>query len=317
MKRIIFMLMLASLVMQATAQNAFRGKVIKVTGTRLTHPLVQRWIDEFTRLHPGIAIQLNSKIPADSADIVIASYTLRPGDVKEGRVGIALNRYIQLPVINKQHKKVEALQAKGFTDADFRRIYFSDGDNPIAHFSVYKREKPACASIAFANHFGNEQKDIKGFGVNGDDRDLLNAVKRDSNGISYNNLGFIYDLKSRRVVDSIAIVPIDFNENGQIDASEQIYGTLDSVLLFAEKTPDAKLVSEHVNVIIHKTSPDKNVIDFLQWVLTKGQRFNHAYGFINLEPSIIQAETKKLSSLTAVHACTNTGQLVKSRFAVK
>jgi phosphate transport system substrate-binding protein len=118
-------------------------------------------------------------------------------------------------------------------------------------------------------------------------------------------------------VDSIAIVPIDFNENGRIDASEQIYGTLDSVLQFAEKTPHPKLLIEHVNVIIRKSDPDNEVIGFLQWVLGKGQRFNHAYGFINLETSTIQTSTKRLTALTPAHACTNTGQLAKSRFAIK
>jgi phosphate transport system substrate-binding protein len=317
MKRITLVFLLASLAMQAAAQKISQGRVIKITGTRLTHPLVQRWIDEYSKQHPGIVIQLTSKIPADSADIVIASYSLKPADVKEGRVAVALNRYIQLPVINKQHNQVGALQSKGFTDADFRRIYFAnDNTGPLAQFAVYKREKPACASIAFANHFGNEQKDIKGIGVNGDDRDLLNAVKRDSNGISYNNLGFIYDLKNRRIVDSIAVVPIDFNENGRIDDKEQIYGTLDQVLQFAEKTPNPKLLIEHVNVIIRKNE-DSNVVGFLQWILTKGQQFNHAYGFIGLEPSVIQAETRLLTSLLPAHACVNSGQLIKSRFAVK
>jgi ABC-type phosphate transport system substrate-binding protein len=193
MKRIIVMLLLASLGMKAAAQNRSNGKVIKITGTRLAHPIVQRWIDEYTKLYPGIVIQINSKTPADSADIVIASYALKPGDVKEGRVGIALTRYIQLPVIN----------------------------------------------------------------------------------------------------------------------------TLDSVLLFAEKKHNTKLLSEHVNVIIRKNNPGEQVIGFLQWVLTKGQKYNHAYGFINLEATEIQAETKLLSSLTAIHACTNSGQLIKSRFAVK
>jgi phosphate transport system substrate-binding protein len=141
-------------------------------------------------------------------------------------------------------------------------------------------------------------------------------VKRDSNGISYNNLGFIYDLKSRRIVDSIAVVPIDFNENGRIDDKEQIYGTLDQVLQFAEKTPNPKLLIEHVNVIIRKNE-DSNVVGFLQWILTKGQQFNHAYGFIGLEPSVIQTETRLLTSLLPAHACVKSGQLIKSRFAVK
>jgi phosphate transport system substrate-binding protein len=317
MKKILFLIIPGILAIQTIAQKTSARKVIKITGTRLAFPLVQRWIDEYKKQHPEVIMQLSSKIPADSADVLIASYNLRAGDVKDGRAAIALTRYVQLPVINSQSNAVTTLQSKGFTDTDFSRIYFGNDNNQLYHFSVYKREKPACASIAFANHFGNEQKDIKGIGVTGDDKDLLNAVKKDTNGISYNNLGFIYDLKSRRVVDSIAIVPIDFNQNGQIDASEQIYGTLDNVLEFSEKTKNSKLMIEQVNVVFHKDNPDKNVIAFLQWVLTKGQRYNHDFGFINLDAATIQTGTKLLSSFTATHACTASGQLIKNRFAVR
>jgi phosphate transport system substrate-binding protein len=277
------------------------SRTIRITGTRLTYPLVQRWIDEYTKVHPGVKIIVSSKIPADSADIIIASHILRQGDVKEDREAIALSRYVQLPVISSRRSDVAVLQAKGFNDGAFRQVYFSDSSIVGAaagnyHFAVYKREKPACASIAFANHFGSEQKDIKGIGVAGDDRDLLEAVKKDTNGISYNNLGFIYDIKTRRVVDSIAIIPIDLNGNGKTDADENIYGTLDEVVAFVEKTHHPRIPLENVNVLFRKGNPDKEVYGFLKWALVEGQAFNHEYGFINIDTSVAQTEGQLLAS---------------------
>jgi hypothetical protein len=38
---------------------------------------------------------------------------------------------------------------------------------------------------------------------------LSAAVKNDVNGISYNNLALIYDLQTRKVADSIAVIPVD------------------------------------------------------------------------------------------------------------
>src|SRR5438105_2834847 len=129
MKKIIFFTMLLWPIIQVAAQNASTGKTIKITGTRLAHPIVQRWIDEYTKLHPGVKIVVSPKIPADSADILIASYKLRPGDVKEGKANIALTRYVQLPVVNNRSSNVAALQLKGFTQQDFRRVYFADSSN--------------------------------------------------------------------------------------------------------------------------------------------------------------------------------------------
>lgn len=295
-RKLLSLLMLIMPAMLAVGQGSPVSKPIRITGTRFTYSIFQKWIDEYIKIHPGVQVVLNSKIPADSADIVIASYALKPQLIKEGHTAIAVTRYAQLPVVSSRRSDVAALQSKGFNEAAFRQIYFADSTgNPSLnyHFAVYKREKPACASRAFANHFGNEQKDIRGIGVNGDDRDLLDAVKKDSNGISYNNLGFIYDIQTRRVIDSIAIVPIDLNNNGKIDNDEKIYGSLDEVLNFIEHTKHPKIPAENVNVIIRKDA-GKEVTRLLQWILTKGQQYNHEYGFLNLDASLVQSEQRLL-----------------------
>jgi len=269
----------AGLSLLATAQGQ-PGSVIRITGTRLVYPLFQKWADEYTKLHPGTRF-IVSKAPADSADLVIVSHKLGANDVKEGWTSMVVARYVQLPVVNDRRRDVAALQSKGFDDPTFRQVYFSDPSG-LFQYTVYKRQQPACASISFANHFGSEQKDIKGVGVAGDDKDLLNAVKRDTNGISYNNLGFLYDLKTRRPVDSIAIIPIDLNGNGKIDQEESFYGSLDQVIDVVEKTHHPKIPLEDVHVLFRENAGNKDLIAFLQWAVTKGQAYDHAYGFINL-----------------------------------
>lgn len=206
--------LLLSLAAGLSILTAVQGQpvtTIRITGTRLAYPLFRKWAAEYTKLHPGLNFVIG-KFSTDSADLLIVSHRLGSNDTKDGWTSLVVTRYVQLPVINSHRKDVAALQSKGFDDSAFRRVYFTDKGvkTPSPYqFTVYKRQQPACASISFANHFGNEQKDIKGIGVTGDDKDLLTAVKNDTGGISYNNLGFLYDLSSRKLVDSIAIIPID------------------------------------------------------------------------------------------------------------
>ncbi|MBY0424244.1 MAG: hypothetical protein K2Q22_01295, partial [Cytophagales bacterium] len=108
--------------------------------------------------------------------------------------------------------------------------------------------------------------------------------------LSYNNLGFIYDLKTRKVVDSVAVIPIDLNENGKVDADEQIYNSLDDVLSYIERTNDPKIPVEGVNVIFNKSSKNTAAAVFLNWILTEGQKFNHEYGFLNLKDESISRQ---------------------------
>jgi len=285
---------LITLSMIASIGGYSQQSTIRIAGTRLTYPLFQKWIDEYSKQHPNLHFILNSKQPADSVDISIVSHRLAVVDIKAGKTAITVSRYVQLPVVNSNRADVATLQEKGFNEASFKQVYFGETSNSniasYAVFTVYKRKQNACASQSFANHFGSEQKDIKGVPVVGDDKDLLNALKQDVNGISYNNLGFIYDLKTRKLIDSIAIVPIDFNENGKIDADEKIYGTLDNVLAYAEKTNSPKLLIEEVHILYNQNNPNKEVASFLKWILIKGQQYNHEYGFINL-----LADTRKQS----------------------
>ncbi len=284
MKKIIVSTIVLLIILTFGLQS--NAQTIRIAGTRLTYPLFQKWIDEYSRQHPNLHFILNSKQPADSVDISIVSHRLATTDIKAGKTAISISRYVQLPVVNSNRSDVATLQEKGFNDATFKQVYFGETSTSNiasdAVFTVYKRKQNACASQSFANHFGSEQKDIKGVPIVGDDKDLLNAVKQDVNGISYNNLGFIYNLKTRKLIDSIAIVPIDFNENGKIDTNERIYGTLDDVLTYAEKTNNPKLLIEEVHVLYNKNNPNKEVANFLKWILINGQQYNHEYGFINL-----------------------------------
>lgn len=315
MKNIFLLLLLAAFSVTTIAQPA---ATIRISGTRFTFPVFKKWISEYRAFHPEVNIVVSSSIPADSIDIFIASHILKPGDIKKGQTSIAIARYVQVPIVNNERKNLKSLCEKGLTDAAFRQIYFTDKpsstNNFNSPFTVYKRQKAACSSVSFANHFGSEHKDIKGIGVPGDDQDLLESVKKDTNAISYNSLGIIYNIRTRKINDSIAIIPIDLNENGKVDANEKIYETVDDVMAFVEKTNHPKIPVENVNVIFSKTINRKAVTDFLEWVITKGQQFNHEYGLLYLPAATAQEQQKLLTALsTALKSCTPSFAKLKNR----
>ncbi len=308
-RKMILVFCILSLSVFVQAQQTVNNPVIKITGTRFTYPLLQKWIDEYGKIVPSVKIIIEARIPADSADILIASHVLRQGDVKEGYNSVTLNRYILLPVVNSSRSDLAALQKKGITTEALRTIFFSaEKESPITNneWIVYKREKPSCSSIAFANYFGNEQKDILGIPVPGDDRDLLSVIKREPSAISYNSSAVIYDIKTRKVADSVAIVPIDLNNNGIIDGKEKIYSTLDDLLGYTEKNNDPAIPVDRVHAIYKKDS-EKYVRDFLDWIIEKGNLYNHQYGFLQLPEGINPFGEKKQTVLTQ-HSCTTPGR---------
>jgi len=296
MKRIFYLSLLVSASLAANAQ-----KKLYISGTRLTRPLVEKWAEEFNKTQKDVVVAwAGREVPSDSVTLRILAFQLGAKDLKPHQSSIVITRYIQLPIANSQRPNLNELQTKGFTEADFKKVYFSTepglvavGSSPIV---VYKRDKPACAAISFAGHYSSDPNKAPGVGVTGDDKDLSRAVKKDKNGISYNNLGFVYDLKTRKVSDSLAVIPLDLNENGKVDADEQIYETLDEVISYTEKTNNPKIPTEGVNVVFNKETKNPNERKFLNWVLTEGQKFNNAFGFLNQTSQGLEVQKSTLAS---------------------
>jgi phosphate transport system substrate-binding protein len=256
-------------------------KVI-VTGTRFTYPVIAKWISEFKKTHPNVSIQLAplGSPAADSANLKIVSHDIAKADLKEGEHYIALAKYGLLPIANTKSPLVTQYKDKGLQEKDIEELFFTEHIGQKNNYVVYTREQKSCAPISFASNFGHAFTDLYGIKVRGDDKALLTALQKDSLGISYNNLGYVYDVNTRKLVDRIAVLPVDLNHNGRIDADESFYTSLDEVIAKYECTYTTLLATEDVNVVYAKTpSPDRDL--FLHWVLNEGQQYNHVVGFLN------------------------------------
>ncbi len=295
MKKIFFLFVSGIILINSHAQTT---DVIKITGTKFPFEIMQQWIDVYSKTYPAIHFELSKAIPSDSADLMIAAHGFRQGELKDNEVAIAINRYAQLPIANSNRSDLKTLQQKGFTQQDLKNIYFNAQQNKTDGLNepvtIYRRDKNVCASRSFSENVTGKQLDVAGELVNGDDRALSNAVKNDVNGISYNNLGLIYNIKTRKVADSIAVIPIDLNENGKIDTDENIYATLDNVLDFLSTSTNNNIPQDNVNIVFNKNTISKNALNFLSWIITQGQQYNRSYGFLNLDETIIQQEQQQL-----------------------
>lgn len=298
LRKISLVVVLISLTFYANAQST----LIKITGTKFPFEIMQYWIDAYSKTHPGIEFKLSKAIPLDSADLMIAAHAFHVDELSNEQIIIAVNRYAQLPIVNSSRKDLHDLQQRGFTQQDLKNIYFNAQQNKTDVLSepvtIYRRDKNVCASRSFAENVTGNQLDIAGILVSGDDRALSAAVKNDVNGLSYNNLGLIYDLKTRKVVDSITVIPVDLNGNGKIDADENIYTTLDDVLNYLSKSGNNIIPQDNVNIVINKNKTSLAALDFLKWVITNGQQYNRAYGFLSLDKTIAEEEHQLLTLIS-------------------
>ena len=133
-----------------------------------------------------------------------------------------------------------------------------------------------------------------GLGVNGDPG-VADAVRRNVEGIGFNNLGFVYEMQTRKIYPGLDVIPIDLNENGIIDPDENFYGSMDSVM---KAINDGKYPSPPARdlYLVSGGKPDKMLVKvFLKWILSEGQKYVNEAGYVSIKPEQIKSELQKLN----------------------
>jgi phosphate transport system substrate-binding protein len=290
-------------VMAATAQTKDNGKVI-ITGTKFTFPLINEWIKGFQQKYPDVSIGILQKDadPSEPANLFISGHALAPSEIKTNYHLLKVARYAILPITNEQNPWLKTVASTGIDKEKMKSIFFkkqneaTDDHAEVAKknvsLAIYTREQKGCAPIAFANYYNLKQENITGKQLQGDDKVLLQAITDDKNGITYNNLGYIYDLTTRKVPSPIAVVPIDQNGNGKLDASEKIYDNLDGLITAIESGKTTQIPVEYITLAVPNqiSTANKNLKLFADYVLAEGQKQNRPYGFLGLLPQDNQQE---------------------------
>ena len=282
---------IAALIMcclHSTAGN--NTQVITIAGTQFTYPLIQKWITEYARVNPELKFKLiNDQDNTDKADIKIIAHTPEKGELAENKSLINVGRLAILPIINENNPLFSKEVKKGIKRDGLRAIFMKDDTDLNSgeekskepEYTVYTKTPQSCSAKVISSYLGHPSDDLKGIFVTGDDSYLISSLLEDSTGVSYNNLGLIYDLKNRFPVHGIKVLPIDLNNNGRLDKEEQLYSNLDEVISFLELSKNTSIPTDNVSFVVDSKSVNPEISNFINWVKASGQEFNHQFGFLN------------------------------------
>jgi phosphate transport system substrate-binding protein len=119
-------------------------------------------------------------------------------------------------------------------------------------------------------------------------------VKTDRLGIGYNNIGFAYDAMTGKPLDGLAIIPLDLNDNGRVDADEQLYATRDTITNAINTGKYPSPPARELNLVA-KDSFSGPALQFVRWILTDGQQYVQESGYIALPQERIDQQLNKLT----------------------
>jgi phosphate transport system substrate-binding protein len=283
------------------------NKKVVITGARFTYPLVQRWIDQYNEANPfvEVVIEPRSTTDPDKYDLLIEAYELND-DVREEREFLSFGRYALLPIANDKSQFARIYSDKGLTKELIQQIFFHDiyaekekQKEIKAPYTVYTRLQKAGAPTTFAKYFGYDQQSIKGKAIAGADEHLIKALLKDTTAISYNNAGLIYDLKTRKALPGIAILPVDTDDNGRVSNEEKERLTLDDLISKLEKGELENIPVEHLHLSIKKRGYNPEALKFLLFVIQNGQNDLHQFGFLTPDQRRFENERERFEHMAS------------------
>jgi phosphate transport system substrate-binding protein len=285
---------------------------ISISGAFALYPLTVKWAEDFKKLHPGVNIDISAggagkgmaDVLSGMVDLAMFSREVSQEEVDKGAWKLAVAKDAVFATINSTNPAIKEVLEKGLTRGQFQRLYSTEvpkkwndftGLNSNEKINVYTRSDACGAAAMWASFFEKEQEDLKGVGVFGDPG-IADAVKKDPHGVGFNNLIYVYDSKTKRIVDGLEIIPIDRNENRIIDPEEDFYASMDSAMIAIKEGKYPSPPARSLYLIAKGLPTDEVLLSFLVYILNEGQLVISQAGYVQLDELILQKEKEKLNS---------------------
>ncbi len=293
--RQIFSVILLTAFSSSYAANESQN-VITVTTPKFGSALVETWIEKYTETHPDVHVRIVSD--NGQADLKFVSDTQE--DASEENIAY-VGRYALLPVSTTENTQYEKLSRKRLDEKGLKNLFFQKDElqkienqqnekSPLEKLTVYSGTGRNSGSNAFASHFGYQTSQFRGKRIAGDDIYLLSAINKDHTGVTFNNLAYIYDLQNRKLKSNLFLIPLDIKKE-QRDVLDN--GDLDETLQLLENN-NVELVP--LSKVGFTYDGKDTVVEFLRWIVSEGQQYNHGFGFLTLDEKSARKELRQLDN---------------------
>ena len=287
----VFVLITIGIIPKVSAESvetSNKKEVVTIESTRFAIPLVEKWVNEYEEMHPGVDIILvDSKNSDEAADLSLVSYIEKDNSNSKNGDLINAGRFALLPITNADNPYLNELNKKRLNSKSITDLFFEKGDiEKITDSSkelkyevtIYSGNNSDSFAEAFASHFGYLKADLKGRKISGDDIFLINAIQKDNEGVTFNNLSYIFDINTRNLKDGVAIIPLDIKKEQREILNE---ANVDKTITLLENEKIPLIPIENIGFISEKGN--KEAQKFIEWVLSDGQKYNREFGFLKAE----------------------------------
>jgi phosphate transport system substrate-binding protein len=274
--------------------------------------MMVKWAEEYNKVNPNVKIDVSGggagKGMTDAlngmVDLGMVSRDISPDEASQGAVWVAVTKDAVVVTASADNPVLADLKSKGVNQSVFRQIFVNGSVKTWGQvagrpevtdtITVYTRSDACGAADVWAKYLGYKQENLQGVGIFGDPG-VADAVKSDSKGIGYNNIGFAYDANTGKPLDGLAIIPLDKNDNGKVDPDEQVYATRSDIVSAINTGQYPSPPARELNIVA-KGGFTGATEKFVRWILTDGQQYVEESGYIALPKERIQEQLGKMDT---------------------
>ena len=279
-----------------TSSGQGEKPAIAISASQIALPLLEKWCHEYAKINTGVTFKFLGNNSSEKADLTLSeSKPDGKGNGTELKI-VNVGRMAVLPVTNSNNKQIAKRLKNGIGQEELKNLFLpseSEIKEDNSSFTVYTYSSKSTIATVFTDHFDLTGIELTGVTVTGDDKYLIESVLGDSTGISFSNLGLIYDLTSRKPLTGLKILPVELDRDGKWKKDKLVYDNLDQIITYLESTKNQTIPTGNINLGFQSHGTKPEVSDFVGWVVSSGQQYNHQFGFLKSTAQISSALTLK------------------------
>ena len=284
---------------QTTTQQVQVESDVTVVATPEVYQLAKEWARDYNTNHPGNEISViregSGNIPEDK---LLGTITTERSAVDNDKWKVNLCRQLMVPVIHANNPHLSTLKSTGISRGDLAKMFRTA--NPVWHIEgaenteaklLLPSDKAQLQQIAtFTGQDINTELHHRFDGSHS----LITALQQDKTSLAFLPLKDVVDEGNNSLIDYLHFLPIDRNNNGQLDYMEDIYSSVSAFSrgVWIGKYPKTLCCNVYFTA---SERPDKSrEKTFISYLLTKGQDNLANHGYSNLAYHERQKELQQL-----------------------
>jgi phosphate transport system substrate-binding protein len=281
---------------------------ISISGAFALYPIVVLWSEDFKKIHPNVRFNVSAggagkgiaDVLTNMVDIGLVSRDIHQQELDKGAFPVHVAKDAVVGTLNSNHPNIDLIKQRGFTQEELENIFvhskyklWSDIDSRFVKqpLQVYVRSDAAGAAETWAKFFGQRQEDLKGVGIFGDP-----GVAQAPYAIGFNNINYVFNLKTKKATENLALIPIDVNKDGRIDSLESFYSDLDDLTNAVATNKYPSPPARDLTFVIRNDKQTKLLKEFIRFVLAKEQQgYLLENGYVPLNDKLKNIELEKIA----------------------